>query len=439
MSDIQRNIRDGLLSGQEPPRLKKNTPAQYTDRQYQYFGDETSRFIGEYAKYASDYISAEAQGLNEGSPEWTKVRLRVADVIRPSASATRRFDDYKMVLLDNPHVDYIQPGTKFRMMGSIWLAINPANISSSNANGIVQRCTASWNYLDYYGNLRSEPLAIEKLLANANDSDSQQIALITKGYFNAKAQYNAATKQLRENTRIILGSGAYRITGFSDFHSEFTGGYSTVRMLEFSLRYEEPNDVIDDMERHVAGGKTFSWEVSVSGTDRISAGNSVHCTASSHRCGELVTSTEEQPITYLWTSSNPEAAEVDEDGTVTAHAAGETVITATLKENPEIFGEMTLTVSEAATEDIFFRTAPPAEMRAMGGLVTLEAVCMRDGEEIQGAVSWYASGAEPGSYTMETDGNLATISCWSGSITPLTITASYGTASVHATIRMLGL
>lgn len=440
MSDIQRSIRDGLLSSGEGPRLQKNTPAQYAGRQHQYLGDDTSRFIGEYARYASNFITAEAQGLFGGDPAaWTTVRLRVADVIRPSASATRRFDDYKMVLLASPHADYIRPGTKFRMMGSTWLAVNPANLSSASANGIVQRCGAVWNYLDYYGNLCAEPLAIEKLLANANDPDAQQVALITKGYFNVKAQYNEATRQLRENSRMILGSGVYRVTGFSDFHSEFTGDYDAVRMLEFTLRYEEPNEAIDDMERHVAGGKTFSWEISVTGAEQIAAGGAIQLSAASRRCGETVTATEAHPITYLWSSSNPAAAEVDEHGAVTALSAGKAAITATLKENPEISGTLLLVVDGAADgADIRFRTATPAELRAMER-VTLEAVYTEDGTEVEAAVAWDAAGAEKGSCTMEVSGNRAVISCWHGSVTPLTITASCGGVSTRAEIALLGL
>lgn len=440
MSDMQRSIRNGLLSGREGPRFQKNTPAQYAGRQRQYFGDDSSRFIGEYARYASDFISAEAQGLTGDDPAaWMPVRLRVADVIRPSASATRRFDDYKMVLLESPQADYIRPGTKFRMMGSVWLAVNPANISSASANGIVQRCGAVWNYLDYYGNLCSEPLAIEKLLANANDPDAQQLTLITKGYFNVKAQYNDATRQLRENSRMILGSGAYRVTGFSDFHSEFTGDYGAVRMLEFSLRYEEPNDSLDDMERHVAGGKTFSWEIAVTGPRRMTAGAAIQLSAASRRCGETVTATEAHPITYLWSSSNPAAAEVDEYGTVTARSAGEAAITAALKENPEISGTLLLTVDGVADgADIRFRTAPPAELRAME-YVTLEAVYTEDGMETGASVIWDAAGAEPGSFTMKASGNRTGISCWHGSVTPLTITASCGGVSARAEIALLGL
>lgn len=440
MSDMQRSIRDGLLSGGEGPRLQKNTPAQYAGRQRQYFGDDSSRFIGEYARYASDFIEAEAQGLTGDDPAaWTPVRLRVADVIRPSASAMRRFDDYKMVLLERPRTDYIRPGTKFRMMGSVWLAINPANISSASANGIVQRCGAVWNYLDYYGNLCSEPLAIEKLLANANDQDAQQLALITKGYFNVKAQYNDATRQLRENSRMILGSGAYRVTGFSDFHSEFTGDYGAVRMLEFTLRYEEPNDSLDDMERHVAGGKTFSWEIAVTGAKQIAAGTSMQLSAVSRRCGEPVRDTAEHPVTYVWSSSNPAAAAVDEKGAVTALAAGEAVITATLKENPERSGTLLLTVSEAADgASIRFRTAPPAELRPMER-VTLEAVYTEDGAETEAAVTWDAAGAENGSCTVETVGPRAEITCWHGSVTPLIVTVSCGGVSARAEIALLGL
>ena len=42
------------------------------------------------------------------------------------------------------------------------------------------------------------------------------------------------------------GTGAYKVTGYSDFHTEFTGDYGSLRLLYFTIRYEEPNYSIDD-------------------------------------------------------------------------------------------------------------------------------------------------------------------------------------------------
>lgn len=243
----------------------KNTPQQYGSRQHQYMDAETRSFTQTYAKYASDFFEANVQGLDPSDPYgWLTARLRMADVVRPSAAIQRHFDDYKIVLFESSYIEYLRPGTKIETMGSTWIVVNPINVSGSSGSGLARRCNAVWNYYDENGALQSEPLIVENERANANDSDSQQSQLITKGYFNVICQYNDATRQIDTNTRMILGTGAYRVTGYSDFEQEFTGDYDSLRLLYFVVRYEEPNAAIDDMENHVAGGlEAESWEVTL--------------------------------------------------------------------------------------------------------------------------------------------------------------------------------
>ena len=251
-------VRNAFIANGGLNPIMTNNPARYADRQRQYFDPETRRFIQETAKYASDFMAAQVQGLYSDDPsDWRTYRIRLTDVVRPSSAIQRNFDDYKQFLFESAKIEYVRPGTKIVTMGNTWLVTNPANISGASGSGICRRCNAVWNHLDENGNILSEPLIVENDRANANDSDAQASMLITKGYFNVICQYNKETAQIDTNTRMILGKGAYRVTGFSDFDMEFTGDYSTVRLLSFTVRYEEPNPVIDDMVNHVAGGKTF--------------------------------------------------------------------------------------------------------------------------------------------------------------------------------------
>ena len=218
-------------------------------------GEAATEFVHKYAKYATDYFDADVQGLDPNDPDgWETVQIRMADISTVSAATLRRQDDYKIILFADESIDYVRLGTKIRTMGSMWLVVNPQNISSAVGCAIIQRCRTVWNWLDWYGRMQSEPLCVEKGELLSNDSDMQEYALITKGYVNVVCQRNEATKNLATNSRIILGSGAYKITGFGDFTQEFTGDYDSVRLLEFAARYEPPNLEIDDMERHIAGG-----------------------------------------------------------------------------------------------------------------------------------------------------------------------------------------
>ena len=297
MSGMTDHVKNAFIANGGLNPILTNNPSRYADRQRQYFDPETRRFIQEKAKYSSDFVTVQVQGLYDDDPTaWGTYRLRFADVVRPSSAIQRHFDDYKQFLFESAKIEYVRPGTKIVTMGNTWLVTNPANVSGASGSGLCRRCNAVWNYLDYYGNVVSEPIIVENERANANDSDAQNSQLISKGYFNVICQYNDATRQIDTNTRMILGTGAYRVTGYSDFETEFTGDYSTVRLISFSVRYEEPNMAIDDMANHVAGGKTFAWDVSITGAGSGAVGTTAQMTAQSFKNGQIVDQAAENPV-----------------------------------------------------------------------------------------------------------------------------------------------
>ena len=437
---LRQNARTAaLLGGIAVQPVKTNNPPQYADRQRQFFDPETRAFTKLTARYASDFMEARVQGLQGDPGEWGTYRLRFADVVRPSAAIQRHFDDYKQYLFESPLVEYVQPGTKIETMGSTWLVINPQNVSGASGTGLCRRCNAVWNYLDYYGNVVSEPIIAENERANANDSDAQASMLISKGYFNIICQYNEATRQIDTNTRFILGTGAYRVTGYSDFETEFTGDYSTVRLLSFTARYEEPNMAIDDMENHVAGGKTFSWDVAIEGQSSLGVGMTAQFSAHSVRNGIPVASAEENPIGYIWTSSDESVATVDENGLVTALTEGETTITAVLEQNPDYSMSAVLAVTEA--EDGVFFTGTVPETLGAYETVTLTAAYFEDGTETDEALTWDFGGAAPLSFAAEVaeDGKSAELTGYGYSAAPLTVRVSRGAYSAEEQITLEGI
>lgn len=427
-----------IIGGNINPAVT-NSPPQYDDKQYPYYDSETRQFIKSVAKYSSDFAEAQVQGLYSDAPyEWGTYRLRLANIVRPTAAIQRRFDDYKMVLFESPQADYIRLGTKIVTMGSTWLAINPDNISGVSGSGVVRRCNAVWNYLDYYGNVVSEPIIVENDRANANDSDAQNSQLITKGYFNVTCQYNDATRQIDTNTRLILGTAAYRVTGYSDFEMEFTGDYSSVRLLSFSVRYEEANEAIDDMVNHVAGGKTFSWEILLSGQTSMTVGATTQLTVQSKRNDETVTSTTENPISYLWESSDESVLTVDDNGNVTAIAEGSASVRVKLAQNTNYHINYGITVTESV-DGVKFTTSVPESLSAYES-AGISAAYFLDGIEQTDAIIWTFTGADDNaySYAVSADGKSISIDCFGYSAIPLTITAAYGAYSATAQINLIG-
>lgn len=435
---LSQNVKSAaLLGGIAVQPVQTNNLPQYADMQRQFFDPETRAFTKMTARYASDFVEARVQGLKNDPNAWGTYRLRLADVVRPSSAIQRHFDDYKQFLFESPLIEYVRPGTKIEAMGSIWLVLSPQNVSGASGSGLCRRCNAVWNYLDYYGNVVSEPIIAENERANANDSDAQNSQLITKGYFNIICQYNDATRQIDTNTRIILGSGAYRITGYSDFETEFTGDYSTVRLLSFTARYEDANDVIDDMENHVAGGKLFSWTVNVSGQQSMRLGASQQLSVSSVRNGQTVGQDADKPVSYVYASSDENIATVDENGLVTAIAEGSAVITATLAQNGAYSGAFHVTVT-GSEDGVFFTKAPEKRLSPYES-TTIEAAYFEDGAETGEAVTFTFAGADASAYAAETNGNAVTVTCFGYSAAQLHITAECGGYSAVTEIVLEGV
>ncbi len=462
-----------MLTGAGLVSWGNNEPTQYAPKQQQFFSPESRTFTQMMARYSSDFVEAQMQGIDPANPlEYQTRYIRFSDIVKPSAAIQRHFDDYKMILVADKDIEYIVPGSKIITLGSTWIVVNPLNASGSDGSALVRRCNAVWNFLDFYGNIVSEPLVVENERANANDSDNQQSLLISKGYFNVLCQYNDNTRQIDTNTRFILGTGAYRVTGYSDFETEFTGDYSSVRTLSFTVRYEEPNEAIDDMENHIAGGKTFSWEIGISGPKTMRVGESTAFALSSTRngyangiaavCGDTLFTPSGWSVAgdvlytpgadvngntlviphcanYIWSSSDDGVLQIDACGNATAISEGVATLTATLAQNPAYSASVSVQVEQAGSGVQIFTNVPDA--LAAYEYVTITAAYFENGEQTENALTWTFSGADETAYAAEVseDGLSAEIYCYGYSPTPLEITAAYGESSVTVEISLEGI
>lgn len=438
---IRNSIRNTFAASAHSLKQWQVEKPEYKDSECFEFYNKVTRVYREiYAKYSSDYRIAEIQGLYPDKPfEYTKVHIRLADIVKTSGALEREFDNYKIITIAEKEFWYIRIGAKVKVMGNTWLVTNTNNMSDGD-KAVIQRCDTTWHYLDYYGNVCSEPMCISTYIARANNVDSQTSGVITNGYFNVKMQYNEAVKKnLFHNARLILGSSAYKVTGFSDFINEFTDNDDTVNMIQFTIRYEEPNDAIDDMRNRVAGGKTFDWEILLDGAAALKAGESMTITPTSRRNNGTVISTEENPVSYLWETENEQIATVDLSGTVTAVSEGQTVITCTLEQNPLKKAVFVLEVTgEENTTGVVFDTTVPTEL-SLFETAQIKAAYYENGEATEETVTFVLSGPGKETYSSEANGNTLNIKCWAGSNTPLNITAIYGDYKAEAQIILQGL
>lgn len=439
----EKYINGAILQSGGIPNMQTNMPSQYADRQKQYMAKRSRQFVSERSKYASDYVQAEVQGIAKGDfYRYFKTYVRLSDM-HTAPTYTQQTDDTKNVLFDEPKIDYFPIGAKLKTMGSTWICVNPSNLSSALTNAVVRRCNVAYNLYDYYGNVLTEPIILEKVTMMGNDNDKPQNLVMMDGNFNVICQLNDNTRQLGLNQRIILGSKAYHITGFNDFYQEFSGDYDSTHILYYTVRIEEPNQN-DDVPNHIANGKLYVFRAKIIGnTGEVKVDDTVDLTAVFLKStdgaeAQEVQPTDEYPLMWNWTSANPEIAIINESGQVTAIASGTAQITATLAQNTAITATVELVVnSEVIPPYIAFNGVIPQSIEQYDS-ATLSATYYENGVATDKTVAWTFSGADEQSYTTTVKDNSVEIYCVSADDEPLIVTASCEGKTISTNIALLG-
>lgn len=419
---------------------KGHTPKQYGGLQHQYMGARGDLFIQERAQYSSDFVAAKIQGLSSCFYDYTDVNIRLSNVSNKLRTNGKSDDDIKEILIADGGVKYIPPGAKLIAMGSTWIVTNTANIAAVNGKAIVERCNASYNSYDKYGNVVTEPIIVESKRMPGNKNTTPENIVIMDGYFEVKCQLNEITRELGINKRIVLGSLPYSITGFADFFQEFTGDRESVHIATFTARVDEPTELDDVAVNFVANGNAHTFEAEIiPEIDALTIGEEAALQAVFLRDDEIVNNTEQTPVFWQWTSDNTAVAKVV-GGKVTALAEGSATIRATLAQNKDVYASVSISVVQATTEPhIEFKGLVPNAIQQYDASV-INAVYYEGEEELPASIEWIFSGADESTYFAETsdDGEYCTIQCLKPSDTPLIVTASCNGVSKTAEIGLEG-
>lgn len=435
-NNLQNNIKNGLLTASRLNNVVTNSPAN-TSPKYSKYNDEATAYYHEYAPYASNVFEAEIQGLDYSDfYKWTKVHLRSSNVINPSTGENLSTSWQSILILDRK-VDFIPIGAYVKYNNSIWIVYNPDNIASPTGNSIVIRCNTTYNTLDYYGNIVKTPMFYAKGTVLASSPYYMEFSATLDGYQHVIMQMNDVTEKITNNTRIILGKSAFGMYGVSDFPEEFTGDLDSCHIFRADLRLQETVEA-DDLVNRVADGKYFSFVIDIGGNTVMYNGEPQTLAVTARREGEVVVSTEENPITYVWTSSDETVATVDEYGVVTPISVGYCQITCSVKENPSITNVFGFNVAERESQTyIDFITPIPDEIRSFETL-DIEAVYYENGQQTADAIEYTLTRANENSYSYTVNGNILTIQTYEPSEAPLEITASCNGQSVVTKIRITG-
>lgn len=435
-NNLSNSIKNGLLTSSRLNNVVTNSPAN-TSPKYSKYNDEASAYYHEYAPYASNVFEAEIQGLDyDNFYAWTKVHLRSSNVINPSTGENLSTSWQSILILDRK-VDFIPIGAYVKYNNSIWIVYNPDNIASPTGNTIVIRCNTTYNTLDYYGNIVKTPMFFAKGTVLASSPYYMELSATLDGYQHVIMQLNEVTEKITNNTRIILGKSAFGMYGVSDFPEEFTGDLDSCHIFRADLRLQETVEA-DDLVNRVADGKYFSFTLDLGANNYMFVGDKQGVFVTARRNGSVITSTNENPVTFIWKSSDESVATVDAYGGVSAISVGSCTITCALEQNEDVTASIALTVEERTKKSyVDFVTPIPSQLKSFDS-VDIQAVYFKDGNATTENIAYSFTGADADSYSYERIGNVLTIQAWYPSNEPLVIYASCDGNETSASIQIVG-
>ena len=236
-NNLKNNIKNGRLTSSRMNALVTNAPSGTAPLHTKYT-DETAAYYDRYAKYADNVFEAEMQGLDYSDfYKWTKVRIRSSNVINPSTGENLSVAWQSILILDK-HIDFVPIGAYLRYNNATWIVYNPDNVASATGGAIVIRCNTTYNTRDFYGNIIKTPMFYAKGTILASSPYYMEFSATLDGYQHIIMQLNDVTKNITNNTRIILGKSAFGMYGVSDFPEEFTGDPNTCHILRADLRLQ---------------------------------------------------------------------------------------------------------------------------------------------------------------------------------------------------------
>ena len=405
--------------------------------QKQYFTHPTQANAVDVGDLADNVFNTACQGIDTSKDwyEYTPIQIR-STFASSSATGELQPDDWQRIYIIQPAgLTYIPIGSYMQYANNWWIVYKPNNMGLGIGQAVVRRCNAVINVLDYYGNVISIPMSYAKMGTLGNASHATENSITAKNYISCVCQLNKYSKAFVENTRLLLGNMSYAMRGVNNFTREFTNKADSVHIITFTIEMTEPLPQ-DDFERGVADGLAFNWQISVTADKSMNAGSTQTLAVKSIRNGETVVSTAENPITYVFTSSDTNVLTVDENGLVKAVGEGSATVTVTLAQNPDVAQTVDITVAAVGEGYVAFTSTP---LTALHSLETAEisAVWFENGTATDDVVTFSFSGADEDAYSAGVRGNKATLTCYGLSDKPLIVTATREDSTAQMSIELL--
>ena len=432
---IQKNIRTATAG---TPAANYSSNGKRDDGLlHQFFRNETKEFMRQKIPMTSALFAGEVQGVDyDDFYKWTPVKIRSSDLINPT-TGEHLSDDWQEITIQNTNIDDIPIGAYVKFDDNIWIVINPEDIGNVAGKTIVKRCNCTYNTYDYYGNVVRTPMSYQKGMALASANDVKEYINLPGTYQHIIIQLNEITKDLHNNSRLILGGQGYFLTGVTNFIREYTMDENSKHIIRAECRLGEAQHANDDLVNEVAGGLDFRWKISLTGSGIMLKGTTQTITASSLRNGEIPDAVT-HPYNYLWESSDYSVIAVDENSVCEAVGEGTATITCFLQENTNISTSIEIKAYQTVvTDHVEFLTQMPKCIPAYSS-VEVEAAYFSNGEQQPDEITYTLDGPEPYCYGYTREGNRLTITCYAPSNESLTVFASCNGLGYWQTTTLIG-
>ena len=436
MANLNTLARDAILLGVTGTANKSNGLKVRTGLQKQYIRDETILYTEDVGELASNVYETAAQGIDlDDWYSYIPIKIRVDNAVQVSSGELMTDDWMKIYILQPTGIDTIGQGAYMYFDSNWWMVYKPKGVFTVRGTALIRRCNTVINKLDYYGNIVSVPMAFTKLGTLGNAPQVTENMILSKNYMNCFCQLNSITKTFTENTRMMQGKAAYAIRGINDFTREYTDDPDSVHIMAFTIERQEPLEQ-DSIELQVADYYSFSWFLSMQAHEHMTVGGTQQITVTSYRNEKEVESTEENPISYLYKSSDDSVLEVSNEGVITAVSEGNASISVYLAQNENISQTLKIEVTESGQSRVTFTSSPIDVLDEQDSCI-VTAAYIENGVQTDEDVEFSFSGASAKAYKATMIGkNAYKIQCYSASKNPLIITVSAHGTTDQMTIRL---
>lgn len=222
--------------------------------------------------------------------------------------------------------------------GGTWIVLTDIDTNQAYLSAKITRCNHLLKWIDNEGHVQQTCAIITNKTLYTLGTDKEKFMVVPDSKLSVIIPNNEHTKKLKRDDRFIVDGYGWVISNVDRV--------GTKGIINFLLGSSSTNSDNDNMELEIADyyTKLATYEISISNGDliQLDTNNSLQLNTIVRKNGEII----QAPI--LFESSDNTVAMVDSTGLIIPLTIGETIITAKLENNPDIFATTTIQITEIA-------------------------------------------------------------------------------------------